>query len=117
MKMLDGQRLVVELRKLKVPVAIIKKQWTMSDGQGLDVKLRKSRFHWLLLRSKWTMSDGHRLVVELGKLKVSVATIKKQISNVWEPDTAFRLRKFTAPEAIMKHQWTMSCSQRLAVEL
>ena len=26
MKMLDGQRLVVELRKLKVPVATIKKQ-------------------------------------------------------------------------------------------
>ncbi len=50
------------------------------------------------------MPDGHRLVVELRKLKVSVAAIKKQISNVREPDTAFRLRKFTAQEAIMKQQ-------------
>ncbi len=53
--MSDGQRLVVELKKLKVPVATIKKQMKMSDGQ--------------------------RLVVELKKLKVPVTTIKKQMNN------------------------------------
>jgi hypothetical protein len=53
--MSDGQRLDVELRKLKVSVAIIKKQLTMSDGQRLDVELRKP--------------------------KVSVAAIKKQMNN------------------------------------
>ena len=52
----DGQRLVVELRKLKVPVATIKKQMKMPDGQ--------------------------RLVVEFRKFKVPVATIKKEINNV-----------------------------------
>jgi hypothetical protein len=51
----DGQRLVVELRKLKVPVTTIKKQIT----------------------NVWKP----RLVVELRKLKVPVATIKKEKNN------------------------------------
>ncbi len=54
--MSDGQRLVVGLKKLKVPVVTIKKQMKMPDGQ--------------------------RLVVELRKIKVPVTTIKKQMNNV-----------------------------------
>ncbi len=42
------------------------------------------------------MSDSQRLTIELGKLKVSVATIKKQINN-----DSKRLRKLKVPMAII----------------
>jgi hypothetical protein len=42
------------------------------------------------------MSDGQRLVVELRKLKVPVATIKKQINN-----DSKRFRKLKVPMAII----------------